>query len=817
MYPLSLKKYISFIFLITLTGIRVSFGQVVYTDYQPDLKMICGGPINQKPANYYYFDVNNDSIDDFSFAYYRGLGAESFITTGFYNGTYFTHPFKYGTQNSSKIKVDTILIHQKIDSTKTWTNKGLNIYGGYYYDTYQVPLNNMFIGFRIKNDNGYNYGWIRFGNFSVKDYAINLTPDSAIIVGEQIPKRPENLIISDIGDYRDGRDIKLFFEKSIDEPLIEKYRLFIVKSNEIDPFNIEKALSVPEVNYTEIIPTGNDIIFVSDSSTKDVNGDYLTEFTSYSAFVLSYPKDGEPDSTYLSYPSNALTLKSYTTAATKLKIDSYYLEGKKYKLVLSFDKIADEHTLKEYRVLFVDENQSKYFTVDSAKSSDSYYVIKPTNYNYTFDLCSDSLKDYKGNILSSAYNYRFFVLSVPDGLIKNETALSIGSNTFKLSTPVNAPYLLSAEDNGSSGNASDVRLKIVNPAEMKGISSYKVFAVKSNKFPQFDFNSLDRKTPGYYSDIHFGKDTADILLEPSFRDIDGDEIKEQVPYRFYILSIADSLRADSDKLSNFSCVLSLSTPDYFKAGQKTGQDVYYTDFEPDIETKIYDETLINDYDFTDDSISDLKITTTHYISPGDNGSNISISAFKNAFFNILPDSSFPEPLTYNSAISEDLLWYQKKIIIAEDDAVYRIYVPGPWMRMRNRYMGFRVKKGNNWIYGWIGFELSFYANYKIRDYAFKIYNTSEIDTTDDLDNSDHFSIYPNPANSYFGISYSGKGKMETITITDYLGKIVQQYNIEKDYLMSPDDEFDISDFKRGIYIVRLTTDKGVYSRKLIIK
>jgi hypothetical protein len=809
-YPLSLKKLISFIFLITVLGIQASFGQVVYTDYQPDLQLEPKDIRLQDNRNYYYFDVNNDSSNDFRLSVSPEWDGDILISILNFNGTQFVKPF-------IDDKIDTILIHQIIDSTKIWTSDVLYPIGGDYYSTYQVPLYNMFVGFRIKNVNGYNYGWLRFGKNSVKDFAINFTTDSSIIVGEQILLKPENVQISDIGDIKDGRELQLSFEKLIDETIIKKYCVYLVKTSEAEYFNTEKALKVKEGNLRELIPDGNDKMVLFDSLSKDINGDPLTEFTSYNAFVLSYPKNGEPDSTYLSYPSNALTLKSYTTAATKLKIDSYYLEGKKYKLVLSFDKIADESTLKEYRVLFVDENQSKYFTVDSAKCSYSYYVIKPSNNNYSFDHCSDTLKDYKGNSLSSVNNYRFFVLSVPDGVIKNEAVLSVGSNTIKLSTPVDAPYLLLAEDNGSSGNASDVRLKIVNPDEMKGISSYKVLAVKSNKFPRLDINSLNRKTIGYYTDIDPGKDTADIFLKPSFKDTDGDEIKEHVSYRFYILSIADSLRADTDKLSNFSCVLSLSTPDYFKAGQKTGQDVYYTDIEPDIETSIYGETLTKDYDFSNDSISDLKIILIHYISPGNNGSNISISAFRNAYFNILPDSSFPEPLTLNSTISEDLMWHQKKMIIAEDDFFYRINVPGPWMRMKNRYMGFKVKNGNNLIYGWVGFELPFYYYYRIRDYAFKIYKTSEIDTTDELDDSDQFSIYPNPANSYFGISYSGKGKMETITITDYLGKVVKQHKIEKNYSVSPIDEVDISEFKRGVYIVRLTTDKGVYSRKLIIK
>jgi hypothetical protein len=98
----------------------------------------------------------------------------------------------------------------------------------------------MLLGFRIKNNEGYNYGWLRVGDSRVKDYAINMTTDSAIVAGVQIDVRAEYVKIKDIGDQRDGRDMNISFDPYIDETAFQKYRVFVVRSEDIEQSILKK-------------------------------------------------------------------------------------------------------------------------------------------------------------------------------------------------------------------------------------------------------------------------------------------------------------------------------------------------------------------------------------------------------------------------------------------------------------------------------------------------------------------------------------------------------------------------------------------------
>jgi choice-of-anchor B domain-containing protein len=70
-------------------------------------------------------------------------------------------------------------------------------------------------------------------------------------------------------------------------------------------------------------------------------------------------------------------------------------------------------------------------------------------------------------------------------------------------------------------------------------------------------------------------------------------------------------------------------------------------------------------------------------------------------------------------------------------------------------------------------------------------------------NSD-YTIYPNPANTFFRIS--SEISIETIVLYDTLGKIIKTYQSAENY--------DISDLEKGLYFIRVNND---FTKKLIIE
>lgn len=67
-------------------------------------------------------------------------------------------------------------------------------------------------------------------------------------------------------------------------------------------------------------------------------------------------------------------------------------------------------------------------------------------------------------------------------------------------------------------------------------------------------------------------------------------------------------------------------------------------------------------------------------------------------------------------------------------------------------------------------------------------------------------IYPNPAKNF--IKINNKGSLENISVYDILGKLVLKSNIAN-------NEIDISNLKSGIYLFKIETSTGVFTKKVI--
>jgi len=76
-------------------------------------------------------------------------------------------------------------------------------------------------------------------------------------------------------------------------------------------------------------------------------------------------------------------------------------------------------------------------------------------------------------------------------------------------------------------------------------------------------------------------------------------------------------------------------------------------------------------------------------------------------------------------------------------------------------------------------------------------------------NGNSISLYPNPATDYIIANTSGTGLLEIVDIT---GKLVLRKNILK-----TSQTIDIRSLEKGMYIVKVTSEKNTFSEKLIIE
>ncbi|MBL0341842.1 MAG: T9SS type A sorting domain-containing protein [Bacteroidetes bacterium] len=87
-----------------------------------------------------------------------------------------------------------------------------------------------------------------------------------------------------------------------------------------------------------------------------------------------------------------------------------------------------------------------------------------------------------------------------------------------------------------------------------------------------------------------------------------------------------------------------------------------------------------------------------------------------------------------------------------------------------------------------------------------------------IDNSDSFKIYPNPAADLFLISYPQLfGNEVTITISDIAGKIIPIAIGNKTTASAIQKiEVNTSDFAEGVYLVQIQTEKFISIKKIVI-
>lgn len=85
----------------------------------------------------------------------------------------------------------------------------------------------------------------------------------------------------------------------------------------------------------------------------------------------------------------------------------------------------------------------------------------------------------------------------------------------------------------------------------------------------------------------------------------------------------------------------------------------------------------------------------------------------------------------------------------------------------------------------------------------------------DIDFIINYTLFPNPTNTTFTVTanFTQKTKGEFV-VTNLLGQVLNQFSFEN---ATVKNEFDVSDYPGGVYLVTLKTDKGEATEKLVVE
>ncbi len=373
-----------------------------------------------------------------------------------------------------------------------------------------------------------------------------------------------NIKLEDYSNFQDGRDIRVDFNNALNENTIAHYRVIMVKSADAATFDLNMANNLAPGNYTTVPKVGYPIRTNLDSTATDKDGNLIQPGIGYKAFVLSVADGMLATVNTLAGASNEVTLV-HTGVAEKVTIGNVsdidnYQDGR--DLEIEFYITWDESTIAEYRAIAVKDINSPDFDMTAANSlmPGRYQTFAKTGSNITGTFSSNSL-DSDGDPIRENIDYRIYILSVADGFHAVTNALSDPSQPIKLTHTITTDSVTNviASDIDDHNDGRDLQVSFSKVSDESKIDHYRVLVIKSGSAPAFDLNTAN-DVPDEFS-VKIQKSGKDILttLGKYAKDVDGAYIRENVPYKIFILSMADGTNAGVNNLSKASNHLVLTT------------------------------------------------------------------------------------------------------------------------------------------------------------------------------------------------------------------------------------------------------------------
>lgn len=373
--------------------------------------------------------------------------------------------------------------------------------------------------------------------------ALSSASSSIVLTNNYSVGAVNNLYVSDVNDYNDGRDLFVSYTRASDESNISHYRIMVVKTANAGSFTLTKATNVSSSNYTQV-STGRDYSDVLPSGARDVDGARIQNGVSYRVFVLSVGKGSYAGVNTLSDASTSIVLTNNFSVGTVsgLTVEDTGDRGDGRDLKVTFNRVSEESNISGYRVFAV--KASKSLTVSQASSLGSGYytaVSKSGSTNPLTNVLNSGMLDTDGDRIQNNIPYRIYVLSVGSGSYAGSNALSDPSASITLTdgSLVQAVTYVSAVTPDSSNSTGqpdkDIKVSFTKAANETNILEYRILVVPASKIGIFDLAYAETVLSENYTPVPTGSNVSDQTLL-SNKDAYGETIEVDKIYHVFVLS-----------------------------------------------------------------------------------------------------------------------------------------------------------------------------------------------------------------------------------------------------------------------------------------
>ncbi|MNE40495.1 hypothetical protein D3C80_1345220 [compost metagenome] len=212
---------------------------------------------------------------------------------------------------------------------------------------------------------------------------------------------------------------------------------------------------------------------------------------------------------------------------------------------VSFNKVANENKVYEYRILIVPASSVSNFKLQDANNvtvADNYTRVAPKGSNISQAL--QNSKDAYGNAVNMDTTYQVLVLTVAKSSNPADNALSSASNQVKIIPNPDLITVPAVSDVKVTSDAKGITVSFTEPGAKQNIAEYAVIAVPKG-------TALDLATA---RSVHAdGKVTKvkDGAAQMATKDIYGAPIDNtKLEYDIYVLSVPNMINAKIPALSS---------------------------------------------------------------------------------------------------------------------------------------------------------------------------------------------------------------------------------------------------------------------------
>jgi hypothetical protein len=246
-----------------------------------------------------------------------------------------------------------------------------------------------------------------------------------------------------------------------------------------------------------------------------------------------------------------------------------------------------------------------------------------------------------------------------------------------------------------------------------------------------------------------------------------------------------------------------------------GQIIYH-DVNPDVSLTGNDSLNL---DINTDGIIDFTLYHTNYVS-GSNQADVQVISARDTNKVLTSGSSYTRVLNNNDRISDkDTVWGSYGYFLLKGIYNSKPIEFGNWKGgITDKFAGFRFAKNGNWYYGWARFDVAKDAkSIKIKDWAYNSYANSQIkagqqvSAINEKDKNNDISFYVSNKTLFI------EQKKDISENTDISIYNTSGQEIRTVTLTYTKTEINLSDVAPGLYIMRIDSEKGRSSHKIILQ